>query len=31
MLTVLPGRAHKLQGGLHLVILAAFLFLAVAP
>jgi Ca2+:H+ antiporter len=30
-LTVLPGRSHKLQGGLHLVILSAFLFLALAP
>ena len=31
MLTVSPGRATRLQGGLHLVLLAAFLFLAIAP
>ncbi|MFE9257740.1 calcium:proton antiporter [Streptomyces sp. NPDC006879] len=29
--TVLPGRATLLQGGVHLVILAAYLFLAVTP
>ncbi|HEY7225477.1 MAG TPA: ionic transporter y4hA [Micromonosporaceae bacterium] len=31
ILTVVPGRATPLQGGVHLSILAAFLFLAVAP
>jgi Ca2+:H+ antiporter len=31
VLTVVPGRATRLQGGVHLVIMAAFLFLAVAP
>jgi Ca2+:H+ antiporter len=30
-LTVVPGRATRLQGGVHLVLLAAFLFLAVNP
>jgi Ca2+:H+ antiporter len=30
-LTVVPGRATRLQGGIHLVLLAAFLFLAVNP
>ena len=30
-LTVVPGRATPLQGGVHLSILAAFLFLAVTP
>lgn len=30
-LTVVPGRATRLQGGVHLTILAAFLFLAVNP
>ena len=30
-LTVLPGRATVQQGGVHLVLLAAFLFLAVNP
>jgi Ca2+:H+ antiporter len=30
-LTVVPGRANVLQGGVHLVILAAFLFLAASP
>jgi Ca2+:H+ antiporter len=29
VLTVVPGRATRLQGGIHLVLLAAFLFLAV--
>jgi Ca2+:H+ antiporter len=31
VLTVVPGRATLLQGGVHLAILAAFLFLAVTP
>jgi Ca2+:H+ antiporter len=31
VLTVVAGRATRLHGGVHLVILAAFLFLAVAP
>ncbi len=31
VMTVVPGRATRLQGGLHLVLLAAFLFLAVNP
>ena len=31
VLTVVPGRATRLQGGIHLVLLAAFLFLAVNP
>src|SRR5215213_5230434 len=31
VLTVVPGRSTRLHGGVHLVILAAFLFLAVAP
>ena len=30
-LTVVPGRATRLQGVVHLVLLAAFLFLAVNP
>lgn len=30
-LTVVPGRATRLQGTVHLVLLAAFLFLAVSP
>ncbi|NJQ02683.1 calcium:proton antiporter [Streptomyces zingiberis] len=30
-LTIVPGRATRLQGGVHLVLLAAFLFLAVNP
>lgn len=30
-LTVVPGRATRLQGGVHLVLLASFLFLAVNP
>ena len=29
--TSVPGRAKPLQGGVHLVLLAAFLFLTVAP
>jgi Ca2+:H+ antiporter len=31
ILTVVPGRAKPLQGGVHLVLLAAFLFLTLAP
>lgn len=31
VLTVVPGRAKPLQGGLHLALLAAFLFLSVQP
>jgi len=31
VLTVVPGRATRLQGGIHLVLFAAFLFLAVSP
>ena len=31
VLTVVPGRATRLQGGIHLVILVAFLFLAISP
>lgn len=31
LLTVVPGRATRLQGGVHLVLLAAFLFLAINP
>ena len=31
VLTVVPGRATRLQGGVHLILLAAFLFLAVSP
>ncbi len=31
MLTVVPGRATRLQGELHLVILAAYVFLAIYP
>ena len=31
VLTVVPGRATRLQGSTHLVLLAAFLFLAVSP
>jgi Ca2+:H+ antiporter len=30
-LTILPGRATLQEGGLHLVLVAAFLFLAVNP
>lgn len=30
-LTVVPGRANVLQGGVHLGLLAAFLFLAASP
>jgi Ca2+:H+ antiporter len=31
VLTVVPGRATVLQGGVHLVLLAAFVFLAASP
>jgi hypothetical protein len=31
VLTVVPGRATRLHGGVHLVLLAAFVFLAVNP
>jgi Ca2+:H+ antiporter len=31
VLTVVPGRATRLQGGVHLVLLAAFVFLSIAP
>jgi Ca2+:H+ antiporter len=31
VLTVVPGRATRLQGGVHLVLLAAFLFLSIQP
>lgn len=31
VLTVIPGRATRLQGGVHLVLLAAFLFLSINP
>ena len=31
VLTVVPGRATRLQGWVHLVLLAAFLFLAASP
>jgi Ca2+:H+ antiporter len=31
VLTVVPGRATLLQGGVHLVLLSAFLFLAASP
>src|SRR5699024_11063748 len=31
VLTVVPGRATRLQGGVHLILLAAFLFLAIRP
>jgi Ca2+:H+ antiporter len=31
VLTVVPGRATRLQGGVHVVLLAAFLFLAINP
>jgi Ca2+:H+ antiporter len=30
-LTVLPGRATLQEGGIHLVLVAAFLFLAIRP
>jgi Ca2+:H+ antiporter len=31
MLTVVPGRATRLQGGVHMVLLAAYIFLAANP
>lgn len=31
VLTVVPGRATRLQGGVHLILLASFLFLAINP
>ncbi len=31
VLTIVPGRATRLQGGVHLVLLAAFLFLSINP
>lgn len=31
VLTVVPGRATRLQGGVHLVLLAAFVFLSISP
>ena len=31
ILTVAPGRATRLQGGIHLVLVAAFVFLAANP
>lgn len=31
ILTVVPGRATRLQGGVHLVLLASFIFLAINP
>jgi Ca2+:H+ antiporter len=31
ILTVVPGRATRLQGGIHLVLMAAFIFLAANP
>ena len=31
VLTIVPGRATRLQGGVHLVLFAAFLFLSIAP
>ena len=31
VLTVVPGRATRLQGGIHLVLLAAYVFLAANP
>jgi Ca2+:H+ antiporter len=31
VLTIMPGRATFLQGGVHLAVLAAYLFLAVSP
>ena len=31
VLTVVPGRAKPLNGGVHLVLLAAYLFLSVQP
>ncbi len=31
VLTVVPGRAKPLQGGVHLVLLASFVFLSIQP
>jgi Ca2+:H+ antiporter len=31
ILSVVPGRATRLQGGIHLVIFAAFIFLSMFP
>ena len=31
ILTVIPGRATRLQGEVHLILFAAFLFLSVSP
>lgn len=31
MLTIVPGRATRLQGGVHLVLLAAFVFMVIQP
>jgi Ca2+:H+ antiporter len=31
ILTVLPGRSKPLQGAVHLVVLASFVFLTIAP
>ncbi len=31
VLTVVPGRATLLQGGVHLALLAAYLFLSMSP
>ena len=31
ILTVVPGRATRLQGAVHLTLFAAFLFLSVSP
>jgi Ca2+:H+ antiporter len=31
VLTVVPGRAKPLAGGLHLAILAAYVFLTISP
>ena len=31
VLTLVPGRATRLQGGIHLVLLSAFVFLAISP
>jgi Ca2+:H+ antiporter len=31
ILTLMPGRAVRLQGGIHLILFAAFIFLSIAP
>jgi Ca2+:H+ antiporter len=31
ILTIAPGRATRLQGGVHLVLFCAFIFLSIAP